>query len=682
MDAKFNSMKKKIGHWKSSWALVIILFVASAIAYLPLASQIGFLNDDWYLMYDAHTQGASYFHQVYNSDRPARAYVMEAAYDLFGDNTFDYQLSGYLFRFLSAISFFWILAQIWPHRRQLNFSATLLFLLYPGFLSQVNPIDYQSQLFSLCLAMVSIALTIAAIRSSNLSARILFTILSILLGIEYLALVEYFIGFEVLRFAIVFLLFSRSQEVSLRQKILQAFWGWLPFAAAPGAFLIWRFFIFQTARRATDIGFQLGQLFSSPLVGLWWFVYMVQDVINTLFVAWVFPLYSLAFQMRLRDTLIGFGLAAFVVLLVVAGLRWGREAGLETDASSNSGWMREAYWVGFVTIVAGLAPVIFANRHVSFPDYSRYTLAASVGVAILIAAIIANLSSRALQTVLLSFLVAVSVVTHYANSVNAVAATSEIRNFWWQVAWRAPTIRAGTTLVASYPEVGIQEDYFVWGPANLIYYPEKQNQLPIEIKLPAAVLSDGAVLQILTDKGLETPERRGNVLSRDFSDVLFIVQTARNGCVRVIDGNVPELSSQDSQRTMLVAPHSQIDNVIPDSNFATPPVSIFGPEPTHDWCYYYESAALARQRGNWSSIPGLRDEALSLGFYPNDSVEWMPFLQAYTVLGDLEGLRSLKNIILADRYLTQETCQILTGMTKTYEIAPDVQSFVQKSFCE
>ena len=303
-------------------------------------------------------------------------------------------------------------------------------------------------------------------------------------------------------------------------------------------------------------------------------------------------------------------------------------------------------------------------------------------MAILLAAIVANLSSRVLRTALVCFLVAVSVLTHYANSVNAAAATSEIRNFWWQVAWRAPNIRQGTTLVASYPNVGIQEDYFVWGPANLIYYPEKQNQVPIEIKLPAAVLSDDTVLQILTDKGLETPERRGNALTRDFSDVLFIVQTARNGCVRLIDGNAPELSSQDSQRTMLVAPHSQIDNVIPDSNFASPPASIFGPEPAHDWCYYYESAALARQRGNWNSIPGLRDEALSLGFYPNDSVEWMPFLQAYTVLGDLEGLRSLKNIILADRYLTQETCRILSGMADTYEIAPEVQSFVQKSFCE
>jgi len=680
MDDKFNSLKNKIGHWRSYWALGIILFIVSALAYLSLARKIGYLNDDWYLMYDAHTQGASYFHQVYNSDRPARAYVMQAAYTLFGDNSLYYQLSGYLFRFLSAISFFWILVQIWPHRRQLNFSATLLFLLYPGFLSQVNPIDYQSQLFSLCLAMVSIALTIAAIRSFNLSARILFTILSVLLGVAYLALVDYFIGFEVFRFAIVFLLISRVQVNSLRDKIVQTFFRWLPFAAAPGIFLIWRLFVFQTARRATDIGFQLGQLFSSPLVGLWWLVYVIQDTTKTLFVAWAYPLYSMAFQMRLRDTLVGFGFAAFSVLLVIVGIRMARKD--ESETVINSNWMREAYWIGLVAIVSGLIPVILANRHVSFPDYSRYTLSASVGVAILIAAIIANLSSRALQTVLLSFLVAVSVVTHYANSVNAVAATSEIRNFWWQVAWRAPNIRAGTTLVASYPEVGIQEDYFVWGPANLIYYPAKQSQVPIEIKLPAAVLSDDAVLQILTDKGLETPERRGNVLTRDFSNILFIVQTARNGCVRVIDGNAPELSSQDAQRTMLVAPHSQIKNVIPDSNFSTPPVSVFGPEPAHDWCYYYESAALARQRGDWNSIPELREAALSQGFYPSDSIEWMPFLQAYTVLGDLEGLRPLKNIILADRYLTQETCQILTGMAKTYEIAPDVQSFIQKSFCE
>ena len=171
---------------------------------------------------------------------------------------------------------------------------------------------------------------------------------------EYLALVDYFIGLEVLRLALVLLLVLRTKGTTLKQKLTQTFLRWLPFAAAPGGFLLWRLFFFETDRRATDIGFQLGQLFSSPLVGLWWLVYLVQDVFNVLLVAWGYPLYTIAYQMRLRDTLIGFGLAAFVVLLVVIGLRWGRDDTSETEAASSSGWMREEYWLGLVTIFGNL----------------------------------------------------------------------------------------------------------------------------------------------------------------------------------------------------------------------------------------------------------------------------------------------------------------------------------------
>lgn len=675
-------MQKEIKQGTNFWKFAFLLFIVSALTYLPLVNQIGFLNDDWYLMYDAHTQGPEFFHEVYKIDRPARAYVLGAAYTLFGDNVLYYHISGYIFRFLSALFFFWMLKQLWPNRKSMNMSATILFLLYPGFLSQVNPIDYQSQLLSLCLAMFSLALTIKAIQTSNITGRIMLTILSILLGLEYLALIDYFIGIELMRLTTILLLVRRVKGFSLRQQLVQALMKWLPFVLAPGGFLFWRLFLFETDRRATDVGMQLGQLFTSPLVGLWWLVRLVRDFFNVLLVAWGYPLYTIAYQIRLRDTLIGFGLAAFVVVLVLLGLRFGKKDDDETEAGSDRGWMREEYWLGLAGIFGGLIPIILANRHIIFPDLSRYALAASCGVAIILAGVISQVKSRSIRVAWLGFLVAVSVITHHGNAVRVSNETEVIRNFWWQVSWRAPKIQEGTTLVASYPGVGIQEDYFVWGPANLIYYPEKQDVTPIEIKLPAAVLTSDVVLNIMTGKGIETPERRGNILTREFDNVLFITQTSQNSCVRILNGNAPELSSRDSHRTMVVAPYSKLDNVVLDSPFHTPSEVIFGPEPPHDWCYYYQRASLARQVEDWDVVQKLHKQAIDLGLYPNDSVEWIPFAQAYTVLGDIDKLRSLKKIIIADPYLTIQTCQILTAMFPEYDIAQEIQSFVEKSFCE
>lgn len=675
-------MQKENTSRKQFWVFVAILLIASALTYLPLANQIGYLNDDWYVMYDAHTQGSQFFHEVWRVDRPGRAFFMIPLFDVFGMNPFPYHISAYLFRFLGGASLFWTLQMLWPKRRFLPAAAAVLFTIYPGFLAQTNAIDYQSHILALFLALLSIALTVKAILASSNRMRILLTGASILLGWAYLSQMEYFIALEVFRLAVVFLLLWRTRDLALRQKLTKIFLRWLPFAAAPAGFLIWRLFFFEADRRATDVGFQLGQLFSSPLVGLWWLVYLLQDIFNVLLVAWGYPLYMLAYQMRLRDTLIGFGLAAFVAFLVVVGLRWRKEDAYETEAGSRPGWMREEYWLGLVTIIGGLAPVILANRHIVFPDYSRYTLPASVGAVIIVAGIIDRLTSRPLRLTLVAFFVAVSVLTHYANAVHAVHETDVIRNYWWQVAWRAPDLQAGATLVASYPDVGIAEDYFVWGPANLIYFPEKQAQSPIEIKLPAAVLTNDVVLKIITGKGVETPERRGNLLTRGFDDILFMVQSSPDSCVRIIDGSAPELSTHDSYRTMVVAPYSKLENVLLDSAFHQPPQSVFGAEPSHEWCYYYQQAALARQQGDWEAVQTLHQQALELGLYPNDSVEWMPFVQAYTVLGNLDELRTLRKIIIADPYLALQTCRILTDMSASYEIEPEVQTFLQNSLCE
>src|SRR5687767_3885248 len=142
---------------------LLLLLVASAVIYLPRIDQIGYLNDDWYLMYSAHAYGPQVFSDIYSIDRPTRALVLTPAYVLFGNNPLFYNLSAYFFRLISGIGFFWLLQMLWPLRRTATFIAALLFLIYPGFLSQLNGIDYQSQMVSLASAMLSIVLSVQAV---------------------------------------------------------------------------------------------------------------------------------------------------------------------------------------------------------------------------------------------------------------------------------------------------------------------------------------------------------------------------------------------------------------------------------------------------------------------------------------------------------------------------------------
>jgi len=669
---------------KQIWVGLGILFGISALVYLPLTNKMGLYNDDWYLIYDAHTQGSQFFHEIYAIDRPMRAYVMQLAYDFFGDRVLYYHLSAYFFRILAAWALFWALEMIWTREEKSNFLIALLFLIYPGFLSQINPIDYQSQILSLCLAISSIAFTLKSIKSSGLYSKILWFGLSVITGVIYPALVDYFIGLEVLRLSLIVNLVLQEKHPQLKTTITKVFYQWIPFLIAPLTFLIWRVFFFTTERRATDLNTQLGQLFASPLTGLRWLVNWTQDMMRVLFLAWSVPLNSLGFNLRLGDFLWGVAMAALVSLLAIAGY-YGFRISTTKDAMQEMDliWRRQTLMTGILTAVFALLPVIIVNRHADFEGYSRYTLASAVGAAMFLTALITSLNSPRLRLAIVGFLVFVASFVHYANAVHAVQATEAIQKFWWQVAWRAPGIKPGTTLIASYSAIGIQEDYFVWGPANLIYYPEKQNGVPIEIRLPAAVLTNDVIVQILSQKGEESPLRRGNLLTRNFENILVLSQADTNSCVRIIDGHMTELSVLDQERIMLVAPSSKLENVLVQGDSPIPQRIVFGDEPVHDWCYYYQKASLARQREVWETVAALGDEAQKLGLHPNDQIEWMPFLQAYVILNDLKEVKGLSTRINTEPFYQYQACQNLNVLTEDgYPLSTEMRSAIDKFFCK
>jgi hypothetical protein len=673
------TLKDKLGSFRFG---ALFLTLLGALTYLPLAARMGYINDDWYLMFDGYVGGASFFHDVFIVDRPLRGYVMQAAFALFGMNPLYYHLSAFLFRLVSAAALFWIGNQLWSRRVTYNWLAALLFLVYPGFLSQVNPIDYQSQVFSLACGMVSVALTLKALQAKTSAARWGYIAASAALAWVYLGLVEYFLGFEALRFAIIGVLRLRQTDQPIFTRLKSAAVESLPFLAGAGGFLIWRLFFFEAERKATDVSLQLSSVFESPLTVLWWLNYLIQDVFKVVMAAWTVPLNLFGFSLRLGDSFAGFGLAALAVAVLLVFLRQGGEMPGDEESSQGPGEMREQIWLAFITIVACLVPVILVNRHVTLPDYSRYALAPAVGVGILFSVIFERVSSVSLRAGLAAFLLGVSVLTHHGNAVRVADETEATRNFWWQAAWRAPKIEEGVTLIALYPGGSLSEDYFIWGPANFIYYPEKQDANPLTIKLPAAVLNGETAMQIATDSGVETPLRRGNYLERDFGNVLVITQSSSDSCVRFINGASPELNSFDDGRIVMVAPYSRLDAVTTEGEVPNVPVEIFGAEPERGWCYYYQQADLARQRGDWGRVTTLLDEALTQGYYPNDPLEWIPFMQGYAAQGNVEEMRKMMKLVALDKYLRLQVCNSMKYLAENESLSDEVNEFITKKICE
>ena len=85
-----------------------------------------------------------------------------------------------------------------------------------------------------------------------------------------------------------------------------------------------------------------------------------------------------------------------------------------------------------------------------------------------------------------------------------------------------------------------------------------------------------------------------------------------------------------------------LSNIIPISDLSTitvgdgarlPNPAIFGQEPPHGWCYFFEKADLARQLNDWKTILQLGEEAKAKGLAPASGSEYVPFIEAFAQSG-------------------------------------------------
>ncbi len=644
------------------------------MAYLPLVTRLGYTHDDWYLMASARAEGPEAFREIFSVDRPARALVMIPAYKIFGENPLYYNLSAYFFRLLGGVALLWSLNLFWRSHYTITTEMAVLFLIYPGFLSQPNGIDYQSHIVGLAAALASVGCTVQAVVITNRTKKFLLHSGSILLAWLYLGQMEWYIGFEFFRWAGMFLLSTRAGG-TLLQKIQRTIQAAYPSLLGPGLFLIWRIFFFHSVRGATDMDIQFSQVRLYPLQTIYhWAIQVVQDSFDVTLSAWVIPLSQLTGYIQTWSIFLAL-LTIGVVYLVFLGLKNNPQQALEP---LHYDFQREALLLALFTIVGGLLPIAMVNRDVSFPAYSRYSLVSSVGVAILIPRLLIYFDRTIVRNSIIVTFFFISVLTHHANTVKYALETSASNTFWWQIAWRVPQFEKDTTLIAHYPAVVTEEDYFIWGPASLIFYPEKQNLKNIQPGLFAAVANSKTVSKVQTRERQEYDKRKNIITYKNYRNIIILTQPTSRSCVHVINGNAPEYSHGEWDSILKMGPYSEIDHVLVNETPHRPPAVIFGLEPSHDWCFYYQGADLARQSGDWNAVLDIGKQAFEQGLSPRDLIEWMPFLQAYAQVGDVASLTERAAAIQKDTYIASQACQILRSMP---DLSQNILEIVDSLYC-
>jgi hypothetical protein len=678
---------RKLSH--TPWVEIFLILVIAGVTYLPNLSQATIYRDDWYYVMDRLIGGPGVFQEMFSIDRPARGPLFEVYFQLFGIQPFPYHMTSFFWRVAGGLAALWLFRQLWPRQRLATFTMALLFVLFPGYLRWMEGFENQPRILSSFLEPLSIALTLQAIRTTRTIPKIFLWLSSILTGWAYIALVDFSFGMEVFRLLCVFLLVNRNQEkLPLIKKSLLAVRTWGIAALIPLGFLFWRFFLFHNERPVTDVGLQLSYLVTSPvLTALWWLARLFQSAVNVAILAWGAPLFQSLFEISLADILIGILMAGVAVLLLWLGssLIWKTQEDVNTsDIVPSEKWQSEAIWVGLAGVLAGVLPVIVANRYVNFSGYSHYALPASLASVMVIVGILSLIQARNVRFGVACALVLLAVLTHDTASLRVLHEEQVIANFWHQMIWRAPGIKVGTTLVVRYPGINYAEDVdAVAGPANFIFFPEQTNQIPAVYQLIALPQMDYITKDVLGG-GNRSYGYRTHVGEINYNNILVISQPAQNACVHVINADWPRYSEADSDQILLLGGFSQIQNVLTDASAPRLAEFIFGPEPAHaqEWCYYYQQAELALQDGDWEKILQIGEEVDQRKLSPNDRIEWTPFLQAYAVTGDEKAFKATAVKMDVSPFVRREACRTLLKMREIGStFTSEIQSLMHEKLC-
>lgn len=622
-----------------TFVATLLVLLTTVITYGVSIPGLGYYHDDWFVLWSAQARGAQSLIPLFSTDRPFMGVVYSFLYRFLGDTIINWHLYALLWRFLGGLAFLWILRLIWPNQKYLTTLMAVLFIIYPGFLSQPNANTKQNHLYGFGTALFSIALMLQGMKTDKRGWKILCSLVSLLLTANYLFIYEYMIGFEGTRVLLLgYVLYREGFKDfrSLAREVVKRAW---PYWLVTAGFLYWRIFLFEGSRNATDVsglaGSYLGNL---RYMSIRLILETAKDFLDTSVFAWFVEPYQL-FSLATYSNLV----FALLVAALVSGLVWlymslfGRQWGNPSDEAEMPRLMRDFIWIGALVIFFAILPVILSDRQVDLYDsYKSYGLHPIPGVVLFVAGLLFMFQPKFRKLILLG-LVGVSVSTQILSANYWQEYWKIQREMWWQLTWRAPTIQPDT-LVMAYVSGGYnpQQDYEIWGPINLIYN-------PVPAKTPAVqaeVLNTDTSYSILK-KDVLNNHVRDIRLHRDFNNLLLLSIPSSISCLHVIDGQLPVYSASESLLVQKVGGYSHVDRIIPTGSAPLPPASMFGTEPAHGWCYYYQKASLARQNGDWGQISKLYDEVRQLNLETDDKSEMIPFFEGLVNSGRFEEARAL-----------------------------------------
>ncbi|MEJ5202547.1 MAG: hypothetical protein WHV66_09990 [Anaerolineales bacterium] len=635
-------LPQKLGFLRlRGWFYPLLLLAVMVLTYGLQMPRLGFFWDDWQAVYLSRFGDAGVYWRYFLSDRPFSVWTYILTMPVLGISPLPWHLFTLLVRWLSVLGFVWALRGIWREQTRAVQWMGLLLAVYPGFTQQPVAVAYSQHFITCALFTGSLALMVRAARQPGFVWRL--TLPALLMTLLHLMTMEYFAGLELLRPFLLWIILHQAggKPVQTAGKVLK---HWLPYLAVLGVFLAYRLLWYPQLLNGEDPNApQLLELArSTPFTAALRLAQIaLQDSVQVALFAWTNTIAPETLLLNATMTWVGWAVGLAVAALCVWSA--GHSAGEPADSHTGQLFVHQSITLGVLGVLLGGLPVWLTNRQVIVGMWSdRFSLAMMFGAVMLLVGIVEWLGERPLRKALfLSVFLLLAVAAHTRTIYKFHLHWEQQRSYFWQLVWRVPALERGTALLAPELPFSYVADYSLSFALNTIYAsPQDPQQPPYWFVNASRKWGAEALMNVAADEQIKDGIRNIEFAGSTATSMAVNFNAAR-GCLRVLDPvyqGAPSLSDypvDELEQMLYKISHPERIGGGQTADLKTLE-RIFGKEPPHDWCYYYEKADLARQMQDWQSVRKLGEEAAARGVAPRNGTEWLPFIEADAHLGGWE----------------------------------------------
>lgn len=670
------SIHQTLGWLLSPKRFPVFLFLITFIAYGIFLPFLGFYGDDFSYAWLAYRVGS--VDAFFSGNRPLLGQIFLFVSKIIPPSILAWHLLVIFLRSGLVVLVFFLFRSFRRLDQRTPYWISLLFLVYPGALIYYHPVTFTFVFTSIIFLVFSFWLTI--LNLENTRRRWLITATSLLFSSLNLVIHEYFFFLEILRPILIWLALGEGDKGKrVKRMIVEA----LPYLVLFTAVSLYR-----VSGRASVSHYEpvlISDFLQNPIAAAGKYIPLfAADLVNFGLKVWlkIFQPTTFIQQQGLVTSIIYLVLVAVTALYVYLFLSAldRRFPSKKATGTSRIGLFLIA--LGIVALLLAALPPRIAGitNSIEVGVENRFSLAFALGAVMILAGIFLLTNRFKLVNILFALLCAFSIGKHFFVANQFRYEWIEQKRFFWQLAWRFPTLPAPTTIIADYRGLQKVAENPLSAAINWIYFHEAYGRSQEQAGYFLFYNEDRIKMEINDLNQPLPPMKTGLIGLGSYPQYHLLAMENYQGCLRVLD---PLTSSLDESLPAYLQKAAAISDLnrqyIEDqAHPAIMAANIFGSEPPHEWCYYFQKADLARSRGEWDEMLCIKSEAGQRGFFPQDPQEKIIFLYAHIGSGDYQSALTLSRELSAEKeYFRPMICRIWDKMALD---KPDMPAEISETY--